>query len=158
MEHIITPGRIKYIRGGKVEGCIFCKDSIREDDLVLHEGETSYIVMNKYPYTTGHVMIVPYRHICELKEMTPDEKLEMMNLLIMTIGALKRELNPEGFNVGMNLGRAAGAGVECHLHLHVVPRWVGDTNFATVLGDVRIIPEDIETTRKILLASFGKCT
>lgn len=157
MDHIISPGRMKYLKSEKPDGCIFCRDSIREDNLVLFEGSTCYITMNKYPYTTGHLMVVPYRHICDMSDLTSEEKLELMELADASISILKQEMNPEGFNVGMNLGKAAGAGVDCHLHLHIVPRWIGDTNFATVLGDVRVVPEDIETTKRILLPCFQKC-
>jgi ATP adenylyltransferase len=156
MDHILSPGRMKYLKSEKPEGCIFCKKSIRAEDLVLLEGKSCYITMNKYPYTTGHLMVVPYRHICDMGEMTSEEKIEMMDLADISIAILKKEMNPEGFNVGMNLGKASGAGVDCHLHLHVVPRWVGDTNFVTVLGDVRVIPEDIDMTRRILLPHFQK--
>lgn len=147
---------MKYLKSEKPEGCIFCKESIRDANLVLFEGETCYVTINKYPYTTGHVMVVPYRHICEMSEMTSEEKSEMMDLTDTSIRILMEEMKPEGFNVGMNLGKASGAGVDCHLHLHVVPRWIGDTNFATVLGEVRVIPEDVDMTRKILLPCFQK--
>lgn len=154
MESIISPGRMKYLKNGKREGCIFCKDSSREEDLVLYEGDQCYIIMNKYPYTSGHVMVVPCRHKSELKDLTSNERLEMMKLTEKAVEALKKAFNPEGFNIGINLGKAAGAGVDTHLHIHVVPRWSGDTNFVTVLGEVRIIPEEIEKTRDILMTCF----
>ena len=155
MKSIMSPGRIDYVRSEKKKkGCILCADSSREKDLVVCEGTSCYVIMNKYPYTSGHVMVVPYRHIREIKELTPDEKLEMMNLADRSVEALRKAFNPEGFNIGINLGMVAGAGVDQHLHLHIVPRWAGDTNFVTVLGDVRIIPEEIEKTRDILLSCF----
>ncbi|MBN2282612.1 MAG: HIT domain-containing protein [Deltaproteobacteria bacterium] len=154
MDVIISPGRMEYLKSSKPDGCIFCENSIRDARLVLFEGRSCYVMMNKYPYTTGHLLVIPYRHICEISDMTAEEKQEMMNLTDRCIGILKQAMNPEGFNIGINLGKAAGAGVDCHLHLHIVPRWIGDTNFTTVLGEVRVIPEDIETTRSVLLPCF----
>jgi len=155
MRTIISPGRIKYIREEKqTTGCVLCAESAREADLVLYEGKTCYVIMNKYPYTAGHIMIVPYRHLGSLTHLSQDEKHELIDLADKAVDALQKAFNPEGFNIGMNLGKAAGAGVDQHLHLHVVPRWVGDTNYITVLGDARIIPEEIEKTRDILLKYF----
>ncbi len=155
MKTIISPGRIKYIREEKqAAGCVLCTESARDADLVLYEGTTCYAIMNKYPYTSGHIMIVPYRHLGEFAGLSQDEKLELMDLADKAVEALQKAFTPEGFNIGMNLGKAAGAGLDQHLHLHVVPRWAGDTNYITVLGDARIIPEEIEKTRDILLKYF----
>ncbi len=156
MDSIMAPGRIQYIRGTKLEGCIFCSGSAREEELVLYDGELCYIIMNKYPYISGHLLVVPFRHICDIERMTAQEKMEMMELIDMAVRVLKKTLAPEGFNIGMNLGKAAGAGVDDHLHIHIVPRWPGDTNFTTVLGEVRVIPEDIAETRNTLLPYFLK--
>ncbi len=156
MDSIIAPGRMKYIKSEKPEGCIFCRDSSREEDLVLYEGKSCYVIMNKYPYSSGHLLVVPFRHIRTIEETNAEEKREMMELVEMCVSILKKAAVPEGFNIGMNLGKVAGAGVADHLHMHVVPRWLGDTNFTTVLGDVRVIPEDIATTRNTLLSYFPR--
>ncbi|MDD5722434.1 MAG: HIT domain-containing protein [Syntrophales bacterium] len=147
---------MEYIKGDKPNGCIFCRGSAREKDLVLHEGNSCYIIMNKYPYTSGHLLVIPFRHMCDMEETNAEEKMEMMELTAMCVRNLKKAFEPEGFNIGMNLGKVAGAGIDNHLHIHVVPRWLGDTNFTTVLGEVRVIPEDIATTRKTLLRYFEK--
>ena len=156
MDSLMAPGRMEYIKGEKPNGCIFCKESAREKDLVLYEGKSCYIIMNKYPYTSGHLLVIPFRHVCNMEETNAEERVEMMELTAMCVRNLKKAFEPEGFNIGMNLGKVAGAGVDDHLHLHVVPRWLGDTNFATVLGETRVIPEDIATTRKALLQYFRK--
>ncbi|MBW2673771.1 MAG: HIT domain-containing protein, partial [Deltaproteobacteria bacterium] len=145
-----------YIKGEKPDGCVFCRGSIREKDLVLYEGKSSYIILNKYPYTSGHLLVVPFRHVCDMEETTAEERMEMMELTALCVKTLKEAFDPEGFNIGMNLGKAAGAGVDDHLHIHVVPRWIGDTNFSTVLGEVRVIPEGLEETRDTLLRYLGK--
>ncbi len=156
MDSIMAPGRMKYIRGEKPDGCIFCKESAREKDLVLYEGKSCYIIMNKYPYTSGHLLVIPFRHVCDMEETNAEEKMEMMELTATCVRNLKKAFAPEGFNIGMNLGKVAGAGVDDHLHIHVVPRWLGDTSFSTVLGEVRVIPEDLAETRNTLLRCFGK--
>jgi len=127
------------------------------DDLVLFEGKTAFIMMNRYPYISGHLMIIPFRHISQMEDLLSEEKLEIFNLQDISVRVLKEVMNPDGFNIGMNLGKAAGAGVDDHIHVHVVPRWSGDTNFMSVLGDVRIIPEDIYKTYELLLPYFEKC-
>ena len=154
MDNIMAPGRMEYIKGIKPKGCIFCEGSAREETLVLRDGMSCYVMMNKYPYSSGHLLVIPFRHICAIEETNTGEKLEMMELTGMCVRILKKALDPEGFNIGMNLGKVAGAGVDDHLHIHIVPRWLGDTNFATVLGEVRVIPEDIAKTRNTLLPYF----
>ena len=154
MDCIISPGRMEYLKGKKPEGCIFCKDSIRNEDLVLYEGNSCYVIMNKYPYAAGHLLVVPFRHISDIGETSIDEKAEMMSLMESSIAILRKAMNPQGFNVGMNLGTAAGAGVDSHIHLHIVPRWIGDTNYATVVGDTRFIPEGVYETRDVLKPYF----
>ncbi|HOO91318.1 MAG TPA: HIT domain-containing protein [Syntrophales bacterium] len=156
MDCIMAPGRMAYITGKKPEGCVFCEGSAREEDLVLYEGNSCYIMMNKYPYTSGHLLVIPFRHICGMEETTAEEKLEMMELTDICVRTLKKAFSPEGFNIGMNLGKVAGAGVESHLHIHIVPRWLGDTNFTTVLGEIRVIPEDIIKTREKLSQYFPR--
>ena len=147
---------MEFIKGEKHAGCVFCKESVRCHDLVLYEGNSSFVMMNRYPYNSGHLMIVPARHICEMEDLLPEEKKEIFDLLDMSIKILKEAMNPEGFNVGINLGKAAGAGIVDHMHVHIVPRWSGDTNFITAVGDIRVIPEDIYKTCELLMPYFEK--
>lgn len=154
MEAIYAPWRSEYIRGKKPGGCVFCKSSLRSDEFVLFEGKTCFVMMNRYPYSCGHLMIIPYRHLSHFHDLIPDEKLEMFNLLDLAVRVLEKTMKPDGFNIGINLGKVAGAGVDDHLHAHVVPRWTGDTNFMTVVGESRVISEDLTKTRNHLLSFF----
>jgi ATP adenylyltransferase len=147
---------MEYLKSEKPDGCIFCRESIRDGGLVLCEGKSCYVIMNKYPYNSGHLLIVPYNHVSTVEALSIDEKMEMLELLDLSVRCLREAMQPEGFNIGINIGKAGGAGVDDHLHLHIVPRWSGDTNFATVFGEVRIIPEDVEETRNALLPFFDK--
>jgi len=156
MKTIFAPWRMKYIAGKKTEGCVFCKCSVRCDDYVLYEGKNVYVMMNRYPYISGHLMIIPNRHTAKYEELSQEERTEMFNLLETSFKALQEAMNPAGFNVGMNIGKAAGAGIEEHIHLHVIPRWEGDTNFMSVVGNVRVIPEDVATTAAKLVPLFKK--
>lgn len=156
METIFAPWRMAYINGDKTDGCVFCKCSIRCDDYVIFEGETCFVMMNRYPYISGHLMIIPQRHIGKVEDLTLEERKEIFSLLDTAIRALKETMNPGGFNVGMNLGKAAGAGIEEHIHVHVIPRWEGDTNFMSVVGEVRVIPEDVAITAAKLAPLFKK--
>ncbi len=152
MKQIFAPWRIKYIESPKFEGCIFCKFKNEEDEkrLILFRGEKCFVIMNNYPYNPGHVMIAPYEHKAKLYELNDAEKLEMMKLAEKMIRVIEFTMKPDGFNLGINLGKVAGAGIEDHIHLHIVPRWNGDTNFMPVLADVKVIPEAIEDTYKKL--------
>jgi ATP adenylyltransferase len=154
MKAIYAPWRMTYIKSGKPDGCVFCKDSLRQEDLILLEAKTSYVMLNLYPYINGHLMIIPYRHVCKLDDLTAEEKLELFELVDLSIRSLSECMNPEGFNIGINLGKAAGAGVDDHVHIHVVPRWSGDTNFMTIIGEVRVIPDDLIKTWERLLPYF----
>jgi len=156
MEKIYAPWRMEFIRGEKPAGCIFCRESRRSDDLVLFEGNTAFVMANRYPYISGHLMIIPFRHISQLEDLLSEEKLEIFNLQEMAIRVLKKAMSPDGFNIGINLGKAAGAGIDDHIHVHIVPRWSGDANFMSVVGEVRVIPEDIHKTCEILLPYFEK--
>ncbi len=156
MNFILAPWRMAYIMSDKKMGCVFCENSLRDGRLVLHEGKTSFITMNLYPYISGHLLIVPYRHVANLEDLNDDERREMFDLASVSVKILKEAMGPEGFNVGINIGRAGGAGVDDHIHLHVVPRWTGDTNFMTALGETRVIPEDVTQTRECLLPYFEK--
>ncbi|MEW6145673.1 MAG: HIT domain-containing protein [Thermodesulfobacteriota bacterium] len=152
MKVLWAPWRLKYIIGDKEEGCIFCKkpkEGNDKDNLILYTGETSFIIMNRYPYSNGHLMTVPYKHTNNFSDLTREEKLELMDLTAKCIEILQ-VIKPEGFNIGMNLGKTGGAGIDDHLHFHIVPRWSGDTNFMPVIGDVRVMPEYLEDTYETL--------
>lgn len=150
MEHIWSPWRYQYIASAdRQPGCIFCraqeKDREREY-LVIYRAQLNYIILNLFPYTSGHLMIVPYQHTASFADMSLAVTAEMMELAKRAQTALESEYHPDGFNIGMNLGRSAGAGVADHVHLHVVPRWAGDANFVSIVGETRVLPEDLHTT------------
>jgi ATP adenylyltransferase len=133
----------------KGEGCIFCAALQVNDDAktqIVFRGAKNFVILNRYPYTSGHVMVVPYTHVADLTAADPDMLAEMMRIAQRVQAALEKTYHPQGYNLGMNLGRAAGAGVTGHLHLHVLPRWSGDANFMTVVGETRVEPEDLSTT------------
>jgi ATP adenylyltransferase len=157
MRQMWTPWRMAYIRREHRPGCIFCEMLDAQDDrnqLVLHRSELAFLVLNKYPYNNGHLMAVPYRHMDSVEALTPEETTDMMALVSLGIRALRHTSHPEGFNIGINIGKIAGAGVVDHIHIHVVPRWGGDTNFMPVLGDVRLIPQDLRETYDELKAAL----
>jgi ATP adenylyltransferase len=157
MERLWAPWRLEYIRSAdEQEGCVFCRAAAAgdEDGLVVHRGEHALVVLNKYPYASGHLMVAPYRHEAEFGELTTDEALEIHRLAAAGLGALAETMRPQGFNIGWNLGRIAGAGIVDHVHLHVVPRWAGDTNFMPVLADVKVMPEALEDTRRKLAEAW----
>ena len=161
MKRIFAPWRIRYIMSPKHDGCIFCdfpRENRDEERLIVYRGKTCFVIMNNYPYNPGHVMISPYRHVGEIEKLEEGELLEMMVLAQKTVEVIKREMSPDGFNLGINLGKVAGAGIEDHIHLHIVPRWNGDTNFMPVIADVRVIPEAVEETYKKLKDGFEKLT
>jgi len=147
MKILWAPWRMKYIRrfeDREDNGCIFCKGVQQNKDrenLILYRGKNCFIILNKYPYNTGHLMIAPYRHIGELEKLSEEELNELMRLTVLSVRILKREYRPSGLNIGANIGRAAGAGIEDHVHLHIVPRWVGDTNFMPIVSQTKIMPE-----------------
>ena len=157
MQRLWATWRMEYITG-TVENkntdkdhCIFCsapKIADDEETLICHRGKHSFIIMNLYPYNNGHLMIIPYRHTSDITSLTDEESLEIMKFVKITTKVIKNLMNPEGFNIGMNVGRPGGAGIAEHLHMHVVPRWTGDNNFMPVLGDTRVISEHIEVTYK----------
>jgi len=127
-----------------------------DDEYVIFEGKLSFVMMNRYPYVSGHLMIIPYRHTGMIENLTQKERIEIFNLLDTSIKVLKEAMNPDGFNIGMNIGKAAGAGVEEHIHLHVIPRWEGDSNFMSAVNNVRVIPEDVLITASKLSPFFKK--
>lgn len=159
MKQLWAPWRIKYIRSPKHDGCIFCdfpKEKRDREKLILYRGEHAFVIMNNYPYNPGHVMIAPYRHVGKWEDLNDEELLEIMKLSQLVIKALKRAMNPDGFNLGVNLGRVAGAGIDDHVHLHVVPRWNGDTNFMPVVDDTKVIPESLEEAYDELKKAIDK--
>ena len=149
MERLWAPWRLAYVKSDSdAGGCVFCAKPGEDDEesLILHRGERCYALLNLYPYANGHVLVAPYRHAAAPGDLDADERAECWDLLDRSIAALDRALHPHGHNVGLNLGRAAGAGIEQHLHLHVVPRWNGDINFMPVLADVRVMPQTLQQT------------
>jgi ATP adenylyltransferase len=161
MERLWTPWRMEYIKSAGAEepgGCIFCELPAKGDDeavYILARTERSFAILNAYPYNPGHVMVAPFRHIGDLEAIDDSELLETGSLLQRALRALREVMQPQGFNVGMNLGRVAGAGLPDHLHWHVVPRWDGDTNFMPVLGQTKVLPELLEETYAKLRPSFA---
>ena len=144
MDRLWSPWRLEYVAGGgQKAGCIFCEATRPPESqpLVVFDGGTCYVILNLYPYNTGHLMVVPHRHVAMLAELTSDEMNEIGRLTQRCETVLAEVYQPHGFNVGINLGKSAGAGVLDHIHVHVVPRWQGDTNFMTVVGDMRVLPE-----------------
>jgi len=145
---------MEYIRDGlKAGDCLFCSLSKQEDgpeNLILHRGERAFVVLNRYPYTNGHMMIVPYAHEPSLEGLENETLHEMIRLAAAALGILREAYNADGFNLGGNIGEAAGAGIEEHVHLHVVPRWRGDTNFMATTAQTRVLPESLEETYQIL--------
>ena len=152
-----APWRMAYIDRPRTTGCLLC-DLARDDDdrtnLILCRGPRAYVLMNRFPYNNGHLMIVPYRHCAELDQVSADDSLEIMQEVQRATRILHQAVGAEGFNVGLNLGKAAGAGIAEHLHMHVVPRWVGDTNFMPVLADTRVMPDYLEATYAKLVPFF----
>ena len=168
MDILRAPWRMEYIdssnrdgeentSGGfetKKTGCIFCDyavDDKDEENLVLVRGELSYVIMNRYPYSVGHILVAPYRHTANFISLSDEEKLEIFTLSQQGISILQKSMNADGFNIGMNLGRVAGAGIDTHLHLHVVPRWNGDINFMSVTAETKVLPEALSVTRRKIL-------
>lgn len=153
MKQLWAPWRLEYIKGAdEQDGCVFCRVQGLGDEegLVVHRGERAFVVLNKYPYTSGHLMVAPNRHEGEFGDLGAEEALEIHRLAATALGVLVQTMAPQGFNVGWNLGRVAGAGVLDHVHLHAVPRWAGDTNFMPVLADVKVLPEALEANRRRL--------
>lgn len=162
MKKLWAPWRMEYIRESiieKNEECIFCISSKADEDrskLILHRSDSAFIVMNKFPYNNGHLLIAPYRHISNFEELNADEFVNIQQLLSVSIQAMKDIMHPQGFNIGLNLGRAAGAGIDDHIHYHILPRWNGDTNFLPVLGEVKVISEALDESYDRIKAAFTK--
>jgi ATP adenylyltransferase len=159
MDYLWTPWRYAYITGAKEgQGCVFCEKLVAGDDRaawIVHRGEHCYVCLNAFPYTSGHVMVLPYAHIDELQKLPPEAAREMMAICQRAESILRELYHPDGVNLGMNIGSAAGAGVAGHIHMHVLPRWVADANFMTVVGETRILPELLEVTWERMRAGFA---
>jgi ATP adenylyltransferase len=156
-EVLWAPWRMDYILSDKEEGCIFC-DKPREQrdaaNYILWRGRTTFVMLNRYPYTNAHLMVVPQAHVAALRDLDATQRTELIDVTTMCEDVLQRALRPDGLNLGMNLGAAAGAGIAAHLHLHLVPRWQGDTNYMPVIADIRVIPQHLEHTYHMLLPYF----
>ena len=171
MKVMWAPWRMDYVLGPKADACPFClpgcaaattgaqnsePDSTVDDAerMIVHRGKFAFVLLNKFPYNNGHLMVTPYRHVMNLEDLTPEESRELMELVTLAARALKKYATPEGINIGLNLGRAAGAGIADHLHFHLVPRWVGDSSFIAVMDEVRMVPQHIRETYRQLSAVF----
>jgi ATP adenylyltransferase len=160
MKHLWAPWRMEYIGGEQPPGCLFCRVIEDPDDkdaeLVVWRPEGAIVIMNKFPYNPGHTIVAPKAHVPGLEDLDDNQTMHLMRALRRTIEVLRRTLTPNGFNVGANIGRAAGAGIPDHVHLHVVPRWDGDTNFMPVIDDVKVVPEALAQTAAKLREAFSK--
>jgi ATP adenylyltransferase len=159
LDRLWAPWRIGYILGERPSECIFCSKPAAGDDereLILNRGPLSYVLMNAYPYNNGHLLVAPYEHIADLSGLSEEQLIDMVRLAKGWVEILRRAMYPDGFNVGFNIGRVAGAGIEEHVHLHVVPRWNGDTNFMPVLADTRVVPQSLGECYGVLRSEFEK--
>jgi ATP adenylyltransferase len=159
MDYLWTPWRYQYVTtAGNAGDCVFCGAAKADNDktwLVAHRGAHNLIILNRFPYTSGHVMVVPYLHVPSLEDLPDETMVEMIRLARQCVTHLSAIYQPDGLNLGMNLGKSAGAGIAGHVHLHVLPRWTGDTNFMTVVGETRVVPEDLEATWQKLRTRFA---
>lgn len=161
IKHLWAPWRMEFIKGKSDNrpGCVFCnlvQENADQNNLIVHRAKNNFVILNKYPYNNGHMMVVPFKHTNDLKNLTREELAEMMEFGTHAVEALKEVYKAEGCNLGMNLGQAAGAGIKEHLHLHIVPRWNGDTNFMPVTADVKSMPEHLQTSYENLKPYFGR--
>jgi ATP adenylyltransferase len=159
MENLWAPWRMDYILGHRPYGCIFCPEGNDESDeerFLLYRGDRSMVIMNRFPYNNGHLLVAPWKHTSSLDGLKDEELFDLVRTVRWSVAVLRETMSPDGFNVGLNLGAVAGAGVEAHVHFHIVPRWNGDTSFMTVLAEVRVIPEHLQQTYKMLLPYFKK--
>ena len=160
MDYLWSPWRYQSVANiHKNDHCVFCDEEVPSNDsdrLILFRGEYHFIILNRFPYTCGHLLVAPYQHIADIASLSSDQSLEMMTLIQRVTSALKQVYNPDGFNLGMNLGKCAGAGIDKHVHFHIVPRWCGDSNFVSVTGETRVLPETLETTYSKLKPFFEK--
>ncbi len=157
MKRLWAPWRVQYIREPKADGCIFCdkpKENRDAENLILYRGKLNFVILNAYPYNPGHLMVVPYRHLGRIDDLTGEERVEHYEMVSRAVGILRAGCRTENFNIGMNLGRTAGAGIDDHIHTHIVPRWNGDNNFMPVIGDTRVISESLESIYRTLKAMY----
>jgi ATP adenylyltransferase len=157
MDRLWSPWRYRYVSKKGLNECIFCVNIALNDDkahYILHRAEKNFVLLNLYPYTSGHLMVAPYVHVPSLSESEPSTLEEMMLLAQRAEAALRKVYSPSGFNMGLNIGESAGAGIAGHIHMHVLPRWPGDANFMTTIGETRVLPEDLDTTYAKLLEVF----
>ncbi|MEK6684201.1 MAG: HIT domain-containing protein [Nitrospirota bacterium] len=157
MKRLWAPWRMPYLKNGQPKGCIFCVKTKQKHDrsnLILYRGRHAFVMMNLYPYSNGHLLITPYRHVGSIEDLDPPTLADLMRTTQRAMKALRLAYKPDAFNLGINQGREAGAGIESHVHLHIVPRWNGDTNFMPVLTDTRVIPEHLESSYDKLLPLF----
>jgi len=158
MDRIWAPWRIQYIQMEKPDGCILCDkpgEGSDDDNYILYRGKLNFVIMNCYPYNPGHLMVAPYRHVAGLDGLQDDERTEHFEIVSRAIRVLRQAFNPQGFNVGTNMGKVAGAGIDDHVHTHIVPRWQGDTNFMPVLSGVRVVPQALADTYERLRDAFS---
>lgn len=158
MKALWAPWRIDYILGGKEKECIFCvkpKEARDVENLILHRGALNFVIMNLYPYNSGHLMVVPYRHIDKMTDLTPEEGADMMEVVKKCVAVLDARFRPQGYNIGLNQMAAAGAGIDEHIHMHIVPRWHGDTNFMPAIGETKVMPQHIADTYAALAGGFS---
>lgn len=160
MDHLVTPWRMPYLEGDHrlPDGCLFCTKPEEADSEahIVHHGEHCYVILNRFPYNNGHLMVVPYAHVARLQDLDAAASAELMELVKLSLQVLQEAYEPEGFNVGANLGSAAGAGIDDHIHMHIVPRWMGDTNYMTTVGRTRVIPEWIDRVYERLRPLFER--
>jgi len=160
LDYLFSPWRMEYIENHlKANGCVFCFEQEKNDgpeNLIVTRGQKAFVILNRFPYTSGHIMTVPHIHKSTLEDLDPETRAEMLELATIGMRVLRRIYHPQGFNVGVNIGEAAGAGITEHVHLHVVPRWMGDTNFMTSLGKTRVLPENLEKTYKRVCEEWGR--
>jgi len=157
MERIWAPWRIRYIQMEKSGGCVLCEKPGEDDDImnyILYRGKKNFIILNSYPYNPGHLMVAPYRHVAGLDGLAEEERNEHFEIVSRSIKVLRQVFDPGGFNIGVNMGKVAGTGIDDHVHTHIVPRWQGDTNFMPVLSDVRVLPEALSDTYDKLKGKF----
>ena len=158
MKHLWSPWRMKYIESDqKHDGCVFCDAQAKVDgaeNLIAFRGKNAYVILNRFPYTSGHLMVIPFEHKPNLEELDAETRAEMMELASRCMSVLRNIYKPQGFNMGANIGEVAGAGVKGHVHIHIVPRWAGDTNFMSSVGETRVLPEALENTFKRVREAF----
>ena len=157
MDRLWAPWRMEYIKKQHSDECIFCKAiETKDKGFILHQEKLAFVIMNTYPYNSGHIMVAPTRHTGDIQDLLDDEMLSLFRLVKMSIVVLKDIMGPDAFNVGSNLGKIAGAGVEDHIHIHIVPRWSGDTNFMPIVSDVKVVSQSLDQTYRILKEGFSR--